>query len=30
LSLIDIAWGSFISAVSAAAGKAALDRFAAG
>jgi uncharacterized membrane protein len=30
LSLIDMAWGSFISAVSAAAGKAALDRFAAG
>ena len=30
LSLIDITWGTLVSAVSAAAGKAALDRFGAG
>ncbi len=30
LSLMDMAWGSFVTAVSAAAGKAALDRFAGG
>lgn len=30
LSIIDIAWGTLVSAVASAAGKAALDRFAAG